>query len=179
MSELLTRYGFTDRERQWTLRAWAWFAVAHLGLDGEVVPTAVPCYTEERGFFHRPAIHSQIHHIVPQYFSRIARREDPNYASNAAPVSRLNHIGFGAADEDFVIHRDVRWAQSQWSKYKQGLITNPYEEIQRVARAKSARGESYHDPSYDSYLVYMSRTVASEYQKAHSKDLWPGKNKRI
>ena len=161
------REDLTTQQKNWIVRAWIWMF--------GTLPNAVPVYNERRGFFHTPAVKSQIHHIKPiGEMTRLDGNDGYNYPENLAPVSALNHVGTGANEDDFVIHEDTQQAQKNYGKFRRGEIKeNPYAAMGREGKKKTDKGEIYHNSDYDRYLEEQARLVAEAYARNHPTDKFP------
>lgn len=157
------RVELIKQQKDWLGRAWV-FSFGY-------IPNAVPIYNEEEGFAHRRVIHLHWHHVVP--IGEMTRLNGTNSTSynnprNIVPVESLNHTGFKALDDDFVIHEDTKQALREYWENKKAFA-----DMSDDRRELTAAGMIYHASDYDVYFLQLADEVSSKYELNHPEDPFP------
>lgn len=153
------RDNLVEKQKKWLINAWE----NYFGY----VPNAVPCYSEDKGFFHVPCIKINWHHIVPIGESiRLDGLGEARYNNpkNIVPVEELNHIGKHADADDFIIHEDTSDAYKNYVLYKNGLINeDPFSTMNKERVWYTNNGLMYHSDELDSYFTNLADVVVGNY----------------
>jgi len=167
------RVDLSEKQKAWFYRVFAHFAHAVLGMPKGTIPDAIPRYTEERGWFHVPAVKPDLNHIRPVGWQTRVTKTPYNTEDNVVPVSRYEHTGLGATEDDFVVHPDAQEAAQNYGLFKQGKIPNPFVTLHDDRRAKTKRGEKYWDDSYDAAMQDFNDRARQQYHQDFPDDPFP------
>ena len=157
------RVELTKQQKDWLARAW----IHAFGY----IPNAVPIYNEREGFAHRRVIKLHWHHITP--IGEMTRLNGTNSTSynnprNIVPVESLNHTGFRALEDDFVIHEDTKQALREYWENKKAFV-----DMSEDRRELTDRGMVYHETDYDEYFLQLADEVSSKYELDCPHDKFP------
>lgn len=171
--EVETKTGLTKKQRDWARRVY--------DRDGDGLAECFwLLYSEKRGWYFCESRsckkNIQIHHIIPQGFSKRVLESDPDRPRNLIAIGAHHHIGLGYGGAlDWrnelvpVIHPDMEYARRNY----RSMGKRSYEMVFAGRRTQTSKYDTYWNTDFDSMLQQIAEEWVGKYLSLHPDDPFP------